>query len=316
MYSIIGRGDPGMSHHRASISSSHRPSISLSGPLQPAPVKMAAPQAAEIQNEQEPIASQQPLLNEPSIRSPSPPPPAAAVPSIWAPSRPTPSTRGSNEQIPVSVSPNRRSYNSGTEMTFWNPSVPAVPNAPARSLTTDSMDLRRAGERRSFPTTGDRASLNIGDRTSFQSIGAYPDIQQPVEDMIVESPQNLTEGEDEITALPQKRHSQQSLQPRQVAHSMRSIRFNNDNRKSYRFENSSDNGSDQGAYHSGDQGSGHESHGPRRPTIGSRRPSTKLQMYMRTEDGNEEILRLPLTWWMNSRAKNRTCPLPYFRSTS
>lgn len=181
--------------------------------------------------------------------------------------RPPAVSRFSSEQIHGSPSPLRRVGTGGNEMTFWNPTPQYPPSA------RQSIEMRQ-------------------DATDFPAYGEGPHL------FPAEQQQQLFDDQPIPSALPQQRRWTSTSQQRphlrqQKPSSMRSTRFD-PRRNSYRHDMLSD-------IDSASQQSGLRDGGPRDAL-------SRLSgyQYRRESTPQEDVLRLPLTWWMNSDAKNRT----------
>ena len=216
-----------------------------------------------------PSFSNTPLLQERLQQIPESPTPTSvpnqAISNDNLPQRPAAITRLSTEQLPSGVSPSRRGT-VGSEMTFWS-------QAPPQSHSQNaSFEFHRPPYRPSIP--------------DFNSYGDGPHPIPTIENGGFGDPDAMS------TALPQKNRwpSQTQLPRHQKSNSVRSLRPDAQKRQSYRFDALSDIESDSGFF----RGANGRQNGP-----------TRMTRYRRETTPPDEILRLPLTWWMNSSAKNR-----------
>jgi len=288
-----------------------RPSVSTTytNPVTPSPLRMASSQMSEPQPQS---SSGMPLLTEAPSQDQSHENTPQTVHGSGSeiPARPAAVTRISTENIPNSPSPVRRVGPGGNEMTFWTPNGQSYPAATPQLNYPNLIpqpNFQSPVPQQGFPTvlpqqgyqavpqqTYQAPSFELhrtGNRNSVPDFNNYGDGPHPIQ---------TTEGSsfDETgtsSAVPlRKRSGSNNYSPRhQKASSMRSIRFDN-KRNQYHFDTLSDIDSEQvspnGMNHNGTRGGGSRQGGYR-----GRRESTPP----------EDVLRLPLTWWMNSNAKNR-----------
>lgn len=257
---------------RQSTSSNLQSSPATSSPLRTSQHSMEAPSAG--------TGSSVPLL---TTTMPSPdnhPPIVEPVPThVYnsMPARPSAVNRLSAEQLPTSPSPVRRTGTGGNEMTFYNP-------APQYGNSKGSLEQYRP--------VGNDFAYSDSTHPPHSMYGALPGDQQQQPHPFGEDP-NISN-----TALPQqtKWRSSGSYAPQQRhrAPSMRSARLELQKRNSYRFDALSDIDDESRRSTGGEAG-------------GDRRSRMSQYPYRRDREVGPptEVMRLPLTWWMNSEAKNR-----------
>lgn len=208
-----------------------------------------------------------------SMRSISSPPPAHSG------SRPGTSTSGSTATViphpgaAQIIQSRERSTNNANPQSYWSP----LP----RGYNTDNYDV------------GNRPAYYKGNYYDYETSG--PHVEDNDTQSLAPTPPRIQQKQASVDPFPtdvqripvnadSPLHQMYNVR-RAPSDSFRSLRYDT-KKRSYRFDNLSDIESERGAGGRGGGGGSFYKNG---------RPSTPV----------EEILRLPMTWWMNSTAKNR-----------